>query len=569
MNSIKRSELQKDIKTWINNYGGNRSAILPVLKEIMKKYHKIDGTALQEVAFSLGIHPSEVYGTSTFYSFFDKDKKIGNYTIRLCKTISCHMKGKEMVADQLMNELGIEFGETTPDGKFSLEYCNCLGMCDQGPAILIEDLLIPKVEVHQIPEIIESCRQGTIYAAYKEGVVSKIQAKGSLLDEEFTLGAALEKVLKVSPHKTLEDIIASNLRGRGGAGFPTGLKWKLAMEEEGEQKYVVCNADEGEPGTFKDRFLLHRHFSQVVEGMTIAAYVIGATKGFIYLRGEYSYLRDTLEDELLLLQQKKLLGSSILGYEDFSFDIEIRIGAGAYICGEETALIESLEGKRGEPRNKPPFPVDTGFLGNPTIVNNVETFLWAALICRKGRSYFEEHGTSKSKGSKFFSISGDCPGEGIYELPFGMTIDQVVRISEGKDIKAVQVGGAAGECIPKQDFHKRIAYEAVPTGGSIILFNSERDMLDIAENFMEFFVEESCGQCTPCREGTVKILEGVRLLKSGRCSFSYLNKLLELTETIQSASKCGLGQLSVKAFRSIIENFKEDIYGRNRRRIDE
>lgn len=561
MNNRRRLELQEDISRWIDQYGGDRSSILSVLEKLMEKYKKIDGFALQELAFKLDMHPSEIYGTSTFYSFINGNDERGLHTIRLCKTISCHMKGKERIARQLENELEIKFGETTKDKLFTLEYCNCLGMCDQGPALLIDDILIPKVEPHLIPEVIAACTSGRLKDIYTDTVISTVAEEGPILREVYTKGSILEKVLKRDSVEVLKNIEDAGLRGRGGAGFPTGFKWRLAMEEESSLKYVICNADEGEPGTFKDRFLLHKHFSRVVEGMCIAAYIIGATKGYIYLRGEYFYLKDKIEATILNWKEDGLLGEGILGTR-FNFDIEVRMGAGAYICGEETALIESLEGNRGEPRNKPPFPVDTGFLGNPTIVNNVETFLWASLICEKGIDFFRQYGTSKSKGTKFFSISGDCEKEGIYELPFGITIDKIVELSKGIDIKAAQIGGAAGVCIPKKNFYKTIAFEAIPTGGSIILFNKDRDLLDVAENFMEFFVEESCGQCTPCREGNVKILEGIRLLKKGNCSMTYLEKLLELSETIELASKCGLGQLSVKAFKSIVENFKEEVLGR-------
>jgi len=238
------------------------------------------------------------------------------------------------------------------------------------------------------------------------------------------------------------------------------------------------------------------------------------------------------------------------------------MGAGAYICGEETALIESLEGMRGEPRNRPPYPVDTGFYDKPTIVNNVETFLDINLIFKNGVEFFKKYGTSESTGTKFFSISGDCENEGIYELPFGITIEKLIERVGAKNIKAVQVGGAAGRCIKVGDFKNRIAFEAVPTGGSIILFNQNRDMLEVAQNFMDFFVEESCGQCTPCREGNRKLSNGLKLLKEGRCSITYLEELLDLAETIKISSKCGLGQSSPNAFISIIENFKDEILGR-------
>jgi [NiFe] hydrogenase diaphorase moiety large subunit len=560
MNRVGREELKERIEFLVSKNGGDRAAILPVLEEISREYGEIDLYAMQTLAFAVGIHPSEIYGVSTFYDFLKSGKKHGKYVIRLCRTISCHMKEKDRIAKQLNNELEISFGETTHDGLFSLEYCNCLGMCDQGPAMLVNDILISKVKSSDIPLIIQSCKRGVVGKEYKTPLVSKVVKKGPLLEENFVPGSVLIKTMKRDKNDILEDIEKSNLRGRGGAGFPTGFKWRLAKEEKKEKKFIVCNADEGEPGTFKDRYILHKNFQRVLEGMSIAAYVIGASRGFIYLRGEYTYMKELLEEEIEKRRESGFLGNKI--GEGLVFDIEIKMGAGAYICGEETALIESLEGKRGEPRNKPPYPVDTGFMNYPTLVNNVETFLNVNLICEKGVESFGQYGTDNSKGTKFFSISGDCQNEGIYELPFGVTIDKIVTLAEGDNIKAVQIGGAAGECIHKDDFSKRIAFEAASTGGSIILFNEKRDMLDIAENFMEFFVEESCGQCTPCREGTYRILEGIRLLKKGKCSVTYLNKLLELCETIELASKCGLGQLSIVAFRSIVENFKEEILGR-------
>jgi len=238
------------------------------------------------------------------------------------------------------------------------------------------------------------------------------------------------------------------------------------------------------------------------------------------------------------------------------------MGAGAYVCGEETALIESLEGYRGEPRNRPPFPVDTGFQGNPTIVNNIETFITAALIVANGSDWFKKLGTEKSRGTKILSVSGDCERPGIYELPFGITIKKLLKEVGGENAKAVQIGGASGQCIARQDFEHTIAYEDIGTGGSVIIFGPDRDMLQVAENFLEFFVEESCGQCTPCRLGNPKLLEGIKLLKQGQCSVAYLTELKKLGETIQLAAKCGLGQSSPNAFLSIVENFRTEILGR-------
>jgi len=296
--------------------------------------------------------------------------------------------------------------------------------------------------------------------------------------------------------------------------------------------------------------------------MTIAALAINAPAGILYLRGEYTYLRKDLDARLDKLREDGKLGKDACGVEGFDFDIEIRMGSGAYVCGEETALIESLEGHRGEPRNRPPYPVNTGFDGHPTAVNNVESLAWIACILSKGSYWFSKHGTEKSTGLKLFSVSGDCDHPGVYELPLGITVAELMVEVGGSNAKAVQIGGASGCCVPAIDFDRKIAYEDISTGGSVIVFGPGRDMLDVAENFLEFMVEESCGQCTPCRYGNPTLLEGVQMLRSGRCSAAYLKELVSLGETIQIASKCGLGQSSANAFLSIVEHFKEEIMGR-------
>jgi [NiFe] hydrogenase diaphorase moiety large subunit len=373
--------------------------------------------------------------------------------------------------------------------------------------------------------------------------------------------AGLRAAAAKSRADIIAEITASKLKGRGGAGFPTGVKWNLAAAANGEAKFVVCNADEGEPGTFKDRAILTETPDLVFAGMTIGGIAIGATRGIVYLRGEYAHMRGTLEAVLERRRQSGLLGDAILD-KDFAFDIEVRMGSGAYVCGEETALIESLEGHRGEPRNRPPFPVDTGFLGQPTIVNNVETFACVACILAKGAAWFTSIGTEKSTGPKLLSISGDCTRPGVYEFPLGITIGELLHVVGGETAKAVQVGGASGRCVPASEFDRTISFEDLSTGGSVIVFGPQRDMLHVAKNFLEFFVDESCGQCTPCREGNGKLLEGVEMLEQGRCSAAYLGELCKLGEVMQLASKCGLGQSSPNAFLSIVENFRDEIMGR-------
>lgn len=384
--------------------------------------------------------------------------------------------------------------------------------------------------------------------------------EGSVIFSEYNRGDAIKRIQSLSREDILYELKLSKLKGRGGAGFPTSTKWMLTAAAISSDKYIICNADEGEPGTFKDRILLLDYPELVFEGMVIGGYVIGAKKGFLYLRGEYEYMLKSLEDYLENMRMDNLLGKNIAGKEGFDFNIEIRLGSGAYVCGEETALIESLEGYRGEARNRPPFPVSTGYKGKPTSVNNVETFAAVTHITMKGGEWYQTHGTNKSTGSKLFSVSGDCDKPGVYELLWGIKISELLNLVEAKNTKAVQVGGASGVCLSRNQFDRSLAYEDCPTGGSIIIFNENRDMLHVLKNFMEFFVEESCGQCTPCRIGNIKLLEGIEMLESGNYTFNYINHLKELGKTMQVASKCGLGQSSPNSFISILENFKDEIF---------
>jgi [NiFe] hydrogenase diaphorase moiety large subunit len=384
--------------------------------------------------------------------------------------------------------------------------------------------------------------------------------KGPVLFSEYKQGDAIKKSLQNKRQYILQELKTSGLKGRGGAGFPTSTKWMLTATANANNKYVVCNADEGEPGTFKDRVLLLEYPELVFDGMVIAGYTIGAKYGIVYLRGEYEYMLKSLEGFLNQMRKDNLLGKNILGKKEFDFDITIRLGSGAYVCGEETALIESLEGYRGEPRNRPPYPVNTGYKGYPTIVNNVETLASVPHIIMKGGEWFRKCGTDKSTGSKLFSVSGDCEKPGVYELPWGTTINELLKIVEAENTKAVQIGGASGVCLPRKQFNRKLAYEDAATGGSVMIFNEKRDMIKILKNFLEFFVEESCGQCTPCRIGNVRLLEGVEKIEKNEITFAYLNSLKELGRTMQVACKCGLGQTSPNAFITILDNFKNEIF---------
>ena len=385
---------------------------------------------------------------------------------------------------------------------------------------------------------------------------------GPVIFSEYKRGDAIKKAVSILREDILFELRDSKLKGRGGAGFPVSTKWMLTSAAKADEKFLVCNADEGEPGTFKDRVLLMEYPELVFDGMVVGGYTLGAHQGIVYLRGEYEYMLKSLQDYLEEMMKDNLLGKNILGKEGFNFDICIVLGSGAYVCGEETALIESLEGHRGEPRNRPPYPINTGFLGRPTSVNNVETLAAVSHIVVKGGSWFAKFGTAKSTGSKLFSVSGDCDKPGVYELPWGTKISELLELVEAKNTKAVQVGGASGFCIPKSQFEKKLAYEEISTGGSVMIFNESRDMLHVLKNFMDFFVDESCGQCTPCRIGNVKLLEGVELIEKGQYTFSHINKLKDLGRTMQLASKCGLGQSSPNPFISILENFNDEIFNR-------
>ncbi len=369
----------------------------------------------------------------------------------------------------------------------------------------------------------------------------------------------LVKSLQRDKHELINELISSELKGRGGAGFPTGLKWKLANELVADKKYIICNADEGEPGTFKDREILSKVPYKVLVAMAICGYIIGTDEGYIYLRGEYKFLKPDLQKTI---EEFEYYCKEI----KFNFTVKIFMGSGAYICGEETALFESMEGKRGEPRNKPPFPTNSGYMEAPTVINNVETLAHAFTIFKYGAKKFYDLGVQFSRGTKLFSVSGDTPKPGIYELELGMSLQDFVDEFGDGDTKAVQVGGASGFLVPRKRFGEteigfkgKLTGISLPTGGSMMLFNSSRSMYNVLDNYLEFFREESCGQCTPCRVGCQQLHIGIKAVKQGSKPATYLDKLLKLTETMQYTAKCGLGQSVANSFSSIVENFREEM----------
>ncbi|HEX7157258.1 MAG TPA: NADH-ubiquinone oxidoreductase-F iron-sulfur binding region domain-containing protein, partial [Burkholderiaceae bacterium] len=388
-------------------------------------------------------------------------------------------------------------------------------------------------------------------------VDDNIRRAGPLLEAAPELGAAVRATLQRGAEATIDEIERSGLRGRGGAGFATGPKWRACRAAPAPHRFVVCNADEGEPGTFKDRVLLTRQPDLVFDGMTACALAVGARRGFVYLRGEYLYLLPQLEEALARRRALGLLGPGICGDRACEFDIEIHVGAGAYVCGEESALIESLEGKRGVPRNRPPYPVTSGYLGFPTVVNNVETFAAAAWIVRHGAPAWRAYGTAASSGTKLLSISGDVERPGIYEVPLGIRIDEALAQAGGAGAVAVQVSGPSGQCLAAGEFARRLAFEDAPTAGALMVFGPERDLFEVARNFTEFFAHESCGFCTPCRVGTALLARTMNKLSRGGGSRRDLEDIEAVNRSLLAAAHCGLGHSACNPILDTLRKFPQ------------
>ncbi len=552
------------------DHGNDRSRMMDIVRAVQDEFGCVDSEAQQLIAKATGAKRVEVDGCVSFYAFLSK-KEMGEIVIRLCDDVIDEMKGSARIADALKETLGIDFGETTPDGKISLEWAPCIGMCDQAPAALVNNVPVTdlgadiaregvaKLKAHMDPQkMVRRYGDGNnSHDLVRSAVHNHIRQRGEVLFGESVQGAALINALAMSPVEVIRHVKTSRLRGRGGAGFPTGMKWDFTRGAEGEQKYLICNADEGEPGTFKDRVLLTECPDLLFEGMTIAGYAIGATQGLVYLRAEYAYLKDFLEHVLQQRRDRGWLGKSVMRQEGFDFDIRIQLGAGAYVCGEETALISSCEGLRGDPKNRPPFPAQKGYLGCPTSVNNVETLCCVTRILENGPGWFSALGSEGSAGTKLMSVSGDCNRPGVYEVPFGTTLREFFTLCGAQDIMAAQVGGPSGQLVGEKDFDRELCYDDLATGGSLMVFNHERDVLHIVKKFMDFFVEESCGYCTPCRVGNRLLLERVERIIDGLGEASDLDYLESLGQNIKVASRCGLGQTSPNPVLTSMKNFRD------------
>jgi [NiFe] hydrogenase diaphorase moiety large subunit len=566
----------------LTRQGHDPTHLLQILREIQEIQGWIAPEVVDALAERLRLPRARIEGVIGFYSFLHAEPA-GQYRLLFSDNITDRMLGNQDLLDYLCNKLWAERGHVSEDGLVAIDTTSCTGLCDQGPAMLANGWAIPRLTRERLDRIAELVLQKLPVPQWPRELFTiedNIRRADILLGHSLQPGDALRAAIErgnepatetaanarswreanipaaLGPLATLEEIKRSNLRGRGGAGFTTGLKWEACRNAPGEPRYVVCNADEGEPGTFKDRVLLTAQADLLFEGMTVCAYAIDARHGFLYLRGEYRHLLEPLNAVLARRRAANLLGPAILGETGFDFDIEIHLGAGAYVCGEESALIESLEGKRGIPRNRPPYPVTHGYLQKPTTLNNVETFCAAALIALNGGDWYRGIGTAKSAGTKILSVSGDCARPGIYEYPFGVTVRQVLADCGAENTLAVQVSGPSGVCIAADEFDRRIAFEDLATAGAFMVFDASRDMFEVARNFAHFFAHESCGFCTPCRVGTAMLKATMDKIAAGHGTQYDLREIEQLDRVLHQSAHCGLGHTACNPTLDTLKRFR-------------
>lgn len=529
------------------------------------KYQLEDGfvsrSAIKRIADELQIATIQVEGVLSFYHFFHTEPT-GRYTIYLNTGAVAVMKGFKAVREAFEKETNTKVGSVDSTGTFGLFETSCIGLCDYEPAALINFRPFINLTPDRVHEIIHALNSRKSVDDIADTVIDRVQhdlGDDSVFFKPYNRGEILQKGLKMMPGDIIEEIKWSGLSGRGGAFYPTGLKWDICRKGLNYQKYIICNADEGEPGTFKDRLLLNNHIGLLLEGMILAGYTVGASKGFIYLRAEYFYLKEKIEAEIEKFHQLGLLGEHILGTDDFDFDVRVQMGGGSYVCGEETALIQSLEGMRGEPRTKIFFPVEKGFNYKPTVVNNVETFCAAARIIDMGGPAYREMGTALSTGSKLFSVSGDCSKPGIYEIMWGTKVSKLLELCGAEDTKFVQWSGPSGTLLNQSDFDRQINNEDMLCGGAVTIFNSSRRVIDVMRNYTSFFIEESCGLCTPCRAGNYLLGKKIKRIRKGKGAYSDLDDLRKWSQIIKKTSRCGLGKTSTNFIIHALEKFPEEI----------
>lgn len=562
--------MSAEIGSVIMKFHQDPSRLMDILHEVQQEFQCIPARAVKEIAQALQLSEGDIRQTISFYHFFTEEP-VGKYAVYLNNSAVAEMMGRKEVAAAFEKESGITFNSAAPDGMIGLWDTSDIGMNDQEPAAIINGCVFTRLTPSRVREIVSGLKSGKsvaeLVSKYGDGenshpkikamVHNNLMRKGAVLFTDYEVGVAIRKAVNMRPEHVIDEVKNSNIRGRGGAGFPAGLKWEFCRKSGADTSYLVCNADEGEPGTFKERVILTELPKLLFEGMIVAGYAIGAKEGILYLRYEYLYLKAYLEFILQLMRDGNLLGKNIAGKQGFNFDIRIQLGAGAYVCGEESALIESMEGKRGEPRNRPPFPVQKGYLDKPTVVNNVETLCSVVKIMIHGTQWFKSMGTRESAGTKLVSVSGDCKNPGVYEIEWGTTLRELLEMVGATSVQAVQVGGPSGVCINPMQFYRTISFEDLATGGSIIVIGKHRNLLkEVVVNFMDFFIEESCSSCAPCRSLTVILKNKLQKILDGKGSRKDIAELKEWAKYMKQANRCGLGQTAANPILSTIENFK-------------
>ncbi len=566
----------------IERWGRDPTHLVQVLCTVQERCGWLPPVAVTAIAAELDVSLATVRGVAGFYSFL-RTVPSGQYRVLFSDNVTDRMQGSEALMEAFCRERSARPGGLSDDGLVSVDRTSCTGLCDQGPGLLVNGRAIALAggeRLALVQNLIEERRPLDDWPPEVFAIADNVRRRHILLGSSLRPGeavrAALERGAAVEreraanerswregipddtqgPLATLREIEISALRGRGGAGFTTAAKWSACRAAPASIRYVVCNADEGEPGTFKDRVLLTSYADLLFDGMTVAAFCVGAREGLVYLRGEYRYLLDHLEATLARRRAAGLLGHSVCGRRGFDFDITIHTGAGSYVCGEESALLESLEGKRGIPRNRPPYPVTHGYRGMPTVVNNVETLCAAALIAVHGGDWYRSVGTPRSAGTKVLSVAGDCARPGLYEYPFGVTVREVLGDCGAQRTLAVQVSGPSGHCIDAGEFGRRIAFEDLPTAGALTVFDDRRDMFEVARNYIDFFAHESCGFCTPCRVGT-SMLKGIMgKIHRGRGSLHEIEEMSRLNPVLQMSAHCGLGHTACNPVLDTLKRFR-------------
>jgi NADH-quinone oxidoreductase subunit F len=548
-----------------------RAALLPALQLAQQLHGWIPEAVATEVGRILGVPLADVHGVIDFYEMLSR-QPIGRTVVRVCTAPVCGLAGGDGVADALCGYLKVETGQVSTDGEFTVEHAPCLGLCDQAPALLIGELAIGSASPGQSAEL--CARKVERPISFVGGDIRLLtsncgQGRSTSLADYSSGGgyAGLKKALSMTPPDVVAEVKASGLVGRGGAAFPTGIKWEGAAKAAGQPKYIVCNADESEPGTFKDRILMEEDPHRTIEGMIIAAHAMGARHGYIYIRGEYPYAFKIMNDARDEARRAGIIGKNIFG-SGWDFDIEMRLGAGAYICGEETALLESIEGKRGFPRIKPPFPTTHGLFGKPTVINNVETFCNIPLILESGAAEYRKIGTERSPGPKLFCVSGHIQKPGLYEVPFGVTLRHLLfelagGLKQGRKLQAVLMGGAAGAFATEKDLDVILSFEnlnaaGLPLGsGAVMVFDDTADLRDVLKRMAHFFADESCGKCYPCQLGTQRQYEILERAATAAPVAGDRERLSDVGATMIDASLCGLGQTAPTAVLSAIKLWPE------------